>query len=58
MLDATALVENNHKTPTALGPQLEDPPRVATAKVAPTVAATALVAETAAAGQQRRELIT
>jgi hypothetical protein len=50
MVDATAPTENNHQTPTALGPQLEDPPRAAIAKVAPTVSAAALVAVTATVG--------
>jgi hypothetical protein len=50
MADATAPVENNHTTPTALGPQLEDPPRVATAWATPAVAAAALVAAMAMTG--------
>jgi hypothetical protein len=49
MVDATAPAENNHQTQTALGPQLEDPPRAATAWAALAVAAVALVAATAAA---------
>jgi hypothetical protein len=32
MVDATAPVENNPQTPIVLGPQLEGPPRVATAR--------------------------
>jgi hypothetical protein len=60
-VDATAPVKNNHQTPTALGPQLEDPPRVVTARAAPAVAAAALVvatvaAEAAAAGAHHMEL--
>jgi hypothetical protein len=43
MVDTTAPAENNHQNPTALGPQLEDPPRVATARAAPAVAAAVLV---------------
>jgi hypothetical protein len=50
MVDATAPVENNHTTPTALGTQLEDPPRAATVRAAPVEAAAALVAAMAAAG--------
>jgi hypothetical protein len=50
MVDATAPVENNPQTPTALEPQLEDPPRAATARTVPAVAATALVEVTVAAG--------
>jgi hypothetical protein len=53
MVDATAPVENNHTTPTALGPQLEDPPKAATVRAAPAEAATTLVvvmAGAAAAG--------
>jgi hypothetical protein len=50
MVDATAPADNNHQTPTALGPQLEDPPRVTTSRAAPAVAAAVLVAVTAAAG--------
>jgi hypothetical protein len=49
-VDATALAENNHPTPTALGPQLEDPPKVATARATLVVAAVALVAAMATAG--------
>jgi hypothetical protein len=61
MVDATAPAENNHRTLTALGPQLEDPPRVATARAASAVAETALVAattavEAAAAGAHRMAL--
>jgi hypothetical protein len=48
MVDTTALVENNHRTPTALGPQLEDPPKAAIAWAAPAAAEAALVAATAA----------
>jgi hypothetical protein len=40
-VDATAPAENNHKTTTALGPQLEDPPRAATATAVATTAAEA-----------------
>jgi hypothetical protein len=50
MVDATAPVENNHTTPTALGPQLEDPPKAATARAVPAVAAAALVAAMAVTG--------
>jgi hypothetical protein len=50
MVDVTAPVERNHTTPTALGPQLEDPPRAATVRAAPAAAAVALVAAMAAAG--------
>jgi hypothetical protein len=49
MVDATAPMENNHTTPITLGPQREDPPRAATARVAPAVAAAVLVASMAAA---------
>jgi hypothetical protein len=42
-------MENNSQTPTARGPQLEDPARAATAKAAPVVAAVPLVVATAAA---------
>jgi hypothetical protein len=48
-VDATALAKNNHHTPTALGPQLEDTPRATTAWAAPTVAAAVVVAAMAAA---------
>jgi hypothetical protein len=48
-VDATVPAKNNHRTPTALGPQLEDPPRAATAWAAPVVAAGALVAVMTAA---------
>jgi hypothetical protein len=50
MVDTTAPVENNHTTPTALGPQLEDPPRAATVLAAQAEAVVALVATMAAAG--------
>jgi hypothetical protein len=50
MVDATAPTENNHTTPTALGPQLEDPPKAATARAVPVVAVVVLVAAMAAAG--------
>jgi hypothetical protein len=50
MVDVTSPVEKNHITPTALAPQLEDPPRAATARAALTVAATTLVVATAVAG--------
>jgi hypothetical protein len=50
MVDANAPVENNHTTPTALGPQMEDPPRAATVRPAPAEAAAALFAVMAAAG--------
>jgi hypothetical protein len=49
MADATAPVGNNNQIPTALGPQLEDPPKPATAKVAPTPTAVELVAVMVAA---------
>jgi hypothetical protein len=49
MADATVSAKNNSQTPTTLGPQLEDPPRVATAKATPVVAAAPLVVATAAA---------
>jgi hypothetical protein len=49
-VDATAPAEKNHTTPTTLGPQLEDPPKAATALAAPAVAVAALVAAMAAAG--------
>jgi hypothetical protein len=49
--DVTTPLENNHQTSTALGPQLEDPPRVATARPASAVAAAALVAVMAAVGE-------
>jgi hypothetical protein len=39
--DATLSAENNSQTPTALGPQLEDPPRAATARAATLVAVVA-----------------
>jgi hypothetical protein len=39
MVDVTAPEENNHRTPTALGYQLEDPSRAATVRVAPAEAA-------------------
>jgi hypothetical protein len=42
-VDATAPTENNHITPTALGPQLEDPSKAATARAAPAVVVAALV---------------
>jgi hypothetical protein len=48
-VDATAPTENYQRTPTALGPQLEDPPNAATARAALTVAAAVLVTMTAAA---------
>jgi hypothetical protein len=48
MVDATTPEENNHRTPTALGSQLEDPPGAATARAASAEAAAALVAATAA----------
>jgi hypothetical protein len=41
---ATAPAENNHTTPTAPGPHLEDPPKAATARAAPAGAAAVLVA--------------
>jgi hypothetical protein len=44
MVNATAPEENNYRTPTALGPQLEDPPRAATAWAATTTAGVAAVA--------------
>jgi DNA-binding LacI/PurR family transcriptional regulator len=45
MADATAAMGNNHQTPTALGPQLEDPPKLATARAVTAVAvAVAVVA--------------
>jgi hypothetical protein len=47
MVDAISPVENNHRTPTALGTQLEDPPRAATA---PPEAAVTLVTTTVATG--------
>jgi hypothetical protein len=50
MVDATAPVENNHTTPTALRPQLEDSPRAATVRVAPAVAVAVLVAALAVVG--------
>jgi hypothetical protein len=46
MVDATAPMENNHTTPTALGPQLEDPPKATIERVV----SVALVAAMAAAG--------
>jgi hexokinase len=48
--DATLSAENNSQTPTALGPQLEDPPRAATARAATLVAviAAAVVASAGA----------
>jgi hypothetical protein len=48
-VDATAPWENKHRTPTALGSQLEDPHGAATARAAPAEAAAVLVAATAAA---------
>jgi hypothetical protein len=48
MVDETAPVKNNHRTSTALGPQLEDPNKVAIARAAPAESAAALVAATAA----------
>jgi hypothetical protein len=51
MVDATVPEENNHRTPTALGSQLEDPPGAATARAAPTEAMAALVAATVAAAE-------
>jgi hypothetical protein len=55
MVDATAPEENNHRTPTAPGHQLEDLLRVATVLAAPVEVVVALVtvtaeAEAAAAG--------
>jgi hypothetical protein len=50
MVDATAPKENNHKTPTVPGHQLEDLLREAIVRAAPAEAAVALVAATAAAG--------
>jgi hypothetical protein len=50
MVDATAPVDNNHTTPTALGTPLEDRPRASTVWVAPAEAAAALVAVMAAVG--------
>jgi hypothetical protein len=55
MVDATAPVENNHTTPTSLGPQLEDPPKVATVWAVPLEAAVALVAAMVAAGAAAAE---
>jgi hypothetical protein len=49
MVDASVPVENNHQTPTAIGPQQEDPLRAATARATLAVAAAALVMVTAAA---------
>jgi hypothetical protein len=54
-MDATALEENSHRTPTVLGHQLEDPLRVVTVPVAPAVVAVLpimvmLAAEGAVAG--------
>jgi hypothetical protein len=49
MVDVTTPVENNHTTPTAQGPQLEDPPRMATVRVVSVVAVATLVAVTAVA---------
>jgi hypothetical protein len=46
-VDTTVFVENNNQTSTALGPQLEDPPRAATARAALVVATPPLVAVTA-----------
>jgi hypothetical protein len=54
-VDATAPAENNHKTPTALGPQLEDPPRAATATAVATAALVA-AAEAAAAAAHHMAL--
>jgi hypothetical protein len=51
MVDATTHVENNHTTPTALGPQLEDPPRATTLRAAPAEAVAVLVATMTAAGE-------
>jgi hypothetical protein len=48
MVNTTASAENNSQTPTALGPQLKDPPKAATARAASAVAAAALVAARAA----------
>jgi hypothetical protein len=42
-VDATAPAKNNHRTPTTLGPQLEDPPRAATVRAAPAAAGAAAV---------------
>jgi hypothetical protein len=49
MVDATTPDENNHRTPTVSGHQLEDLLRVATMLAAPAEAAVALVTPTAAA---------
>jgi hypothetical protein len=58
MVDATAPAENNPQIPTALGPQLQDPPMVTIARAAQAVAAAALARRWWRQGQQRRELIT
>jgi hypothetical protein len=44
MADATAAMGNNHQTPTALGPQLEDPPKLATARAVTAVAVVVVAA--------------
>jgi hypothetical protein len=50
MVDVISPEENNHTTPTALGLQLEDPPRAAIVRAAPAEAAAALVAVMTAEG--------
>jgi hypothetical protein len=55
-VDATALVENNHRTPTTLWPQLEDPPRVEIARAALAVVAVTAMAEAATAGAHHMAL--
>jgi acyl-coenzyme A synthetase/AMP-(fatty) acid ligase len=58
MVDATAPMENNHTTPTALGPQLEDPPMAATAwAVAAAVLVVAMVAVGATAAGAHRTVL-
>jgi hypothetical protein len=49
MVDVTAPEENNHRTPTAPGHQLEDPPRAATVRATPAEAVAVLVPTTAGA---------
>jgi hypothetical protein len=49
MADVTVSIENHSQIPTALGLQLEDPPRAATARAVLVVAAAPLVAVAAAA---------
>jgi hypothetical protein len=55
IVDVTASTENNSQSQTALGPQLEDPPRVATTKATLVVAAAppvvAMVAAVAAVAE-------